>query len=526
MRRRLLHELPLLIGVALGLVLLWLFGGAFVFDGRLRGYQWPEYVANAWMVTHGVDVGYDRFRSAGPAWILGQLGEAMGSYPDAAVLLGSMSMAACVGAAALSGRALAGPWAGGLAAACLPLVRCFAQAARWATYYPMQAAGTGLALAFGLATAAWPHPVLALVAGLAASLAWSVDQRGMIAVLPAAALVLFGLFGPGTRLRRGLCLPLFALGLSAWPLAEPLLWQGRGGELALVDKVGVQQDVTLRWIRNSGDDALIAACIQEPPSRMLTLGAFDEPCALAQLTHNRDHTLPGALPFGLGLSALGLALSLLPGRRGWRGTAASALSLGAVASALLLLAAWTPLPQRYLLQLAVPAALVAPVGLARLVGSLPLGRARTALLGISTLLLGLWAWRADPSDRRALDAEERNPAYEDWYTAYRWVEAQLQEGDLFIDCADHHIGIQLLPRIHSPGSPVLTLKDDAQCRPWIQGPPTRGGRALVLVSPGLAVHVAHRQTTVDLAELVAATPGWQRVAAHGALVLWQWSPPG
>ena len=60
--RRCLRELPLALGLSVGLFVAWRRGWAFVLDGAVEGYHWDDYLGAAWMVVHQTDVGYPPFR--------------------------------------------------------------------------------------------------------------------------------------------------------------------------------------------------------------------------------------------------------------------------------------------------------------------------------------------------------------------------------------------------------------------------------------------------------------------------------
>ncbi len=147
--RAVVAELPLLFGLAFGAWNAWRVGWAFVFDHTLNGYRWPDYIAFAWTIELGRPDKYASFRSPLHGGLVHELGERMGSYPDAAVVVSSVAVLAMILGAGLGARALAGPIAGGLAAATLPMCIPVADAARWANIYPL-VAGTS-ALALGLA---------------------------------------------------------------------------------------------------------------------------------------------------------------------------------------------------------------------------------------------------------------------------------------------------------------------------------------------------------------------------------------
>ncbi|MFT5683641.1 MAG: hypothetical protein ACI8RZ_004573, partial [Myxococcota bacterium] len=314
--RPVLSELPLAIGVGLGWLWLWLAGRAFVLDGRMEGYGWGGYVMNAWSISHRVIENYDYFRAPLHGWLLGGAGEGMGSYADAAILISSLCVAGMVLSAGLAGRALVGPWVGGLAAAALPLTASTVHAVRWANSYPVLGVTTGGSLAAALCLARWPHPALALLTGTMTGLAWAADGRGLVALPPAILLTILAMrFAKGRR--RWLILGGLALGLLAGPGVKHVVDWDAGAVPTVSEKVAVQQSVVRRWIHQSNHDDLLAACGELPAEALLTRETLAGPCSAAMVRYNRDRRIPRHLPLG-GLAVLGI-LAVLPGGRGWRG---------------------------------------------------------------------------------------------------------------------------------------------------------------------------------------------------------------
>ncbi len=508
-----------------GWALLWRFGRAFVFEGpaAIEGYGWAGYVANAWMVTNGVDVCYDRFRLPLHGWMLGSAGEALGSYADGGVVVASLSMGLVVVAAAVTGRALSGPWAGGLAAALLPLVPHNADAARWANSYPTQAALGGAALALAVACARWPRASLALAGGIAGGLAWGVDGRaGLMAVAALALLPLALLERPrATTLAMPL---LFALGLSLGPWSAAYLHVGDEPLPTLVEKVEFQRGVALRWTAQRHDDALEAACQDEPSGELPSLAALQRPCAAEMLRHNVEQVLPWHVPLG-GALTLGLAgLVLLPGRQGWRGTARAAAFLVACGLPLLAELLWVPLPDRYVVPRAVVLAVLAPAGLGRLAGTL--GRAGGWLMGPAAIGLLVYAWIEDPTERWRDTAlqESRAAAARSQATADALAALSAEPAPL-LDCSDHFVATALLPRLTAPWPPQLRVFDGAACVAWLDLAPAG---ALISVDPNRPVPL-HRSRPgagqVRFEPSLMTARGWAVVARRPTVELWRKAPP-
>ncbi|MDP2312776.1 MAG: hypothetical protein Q8P41_07710, partial [Pseudomonadota bacterium] len=190
--RAALHEAPLALGIAAGLAITVHLGRAYLLDHKLEGYRWPDYVYTAWMVHAGRPEHYDSFRNPLHGALVSGLGEAIGSYADAAVIVSSVAVTAMIVGAALGARALANPLAGGLAAVTLPMCLPVADAARWANLYPLLGGTTSLAVGLAAVAARWPHPVTAALAGSGMALAWGTDARALPFLGVVVPLVLLG----------------------------------------------------------------------------------------------------------------------------------------------------------------------------------------------------------------------------------------------------------------------------------------------------------------------------------------------
>ena len=229
--RRALTELPLLAGVAVGLVLYWWLGFAFVLDGTVEGYHWADYFENAWMIVNRVDLGYASFRYPLHAALVGHLGEALDSYANAAILVSSVGAFAMVLGNGLLGRVLAGPWAGGVAALLVPTAQVALTAGRWGNLYTALAGASLLTLGLAAVVARRPRWGLAALAGLVGSVAWGLDPRGLAMVPAAAAASSMAPAGSGRaarRLRQGGLLAAFLLPLTLGPISREAMAAHRG----------------------------------------------------------------------------------------------------------------------------------------------------------------------------------------------------------------------------------------------------------------------------------------------------------
>ena len=486
---------PLVAGLLIGWLLLWWHGSAFVLSDDFSGYGWPGYVINAWSAYHRVDAGYDAFRQPLHGWLLGGLGELLGSYPHAAVVLSSASAGALVLSAGLIAGRLAGPWAGGLAAATLPMVANNAHAATAANHYPLQSglAGLGVATAL-LATDPARRGWLAGLAGLIAGLAIAVDGRMALFAAVGAVLLLASarplrilwfvlLLGVGPRLGDRLVLP-----------SQPMM----SVEMALT----LQRPVLLRWARDSRDPELVAACADEPPDALPSLAGLQTPCARAMFRYNRLRIFPRQAPFGLPITAGALLLGLIPlGLRSRRLDGLAALWLLGAVTPLLVQGLWVPYPDRYLLPWAVSVATIVPIALARL----PLGR----LAPLAFVAAGLWVWEADPTTRAEPLLHQRSEVYIRRREARPIVQRRIGDAP-FLDCSGLFVSVSLLPRLTTPRPPMFKV-DPRRCAGWLAD-----------AEPGawLATRGA-----ADALSQAARSAGWTQAYTSRDLLLWQRPAP-
>lgn len=510
-----------MVGLVVGWVLLWLFGRAFVFEGptAIEGYGWPGYVNNAWMVVTGVDVGYDSFRFPLHGWMLGTAGEAMDSYAAGGVLVASVCMVLVVAAAGVAGRALSGPWAGGLAAALVPLVPHNSDAARWANNYPSQAAFGGAAVALALACARWPRAGLALLGGVVGGIAWGIDGRAGLMALSAAALVLLAVVERPKASTIALPL-LFAVGLAIGPWSVWELNVSSDPLPTLVQKVEFQRRVALRWSRQANDDEMEDACADERAKELPSIAGLQRPCAREMLRYNREYVMPRHLPLGGPVTLVLAALVLLPGRQGWRGSLRGAGWLAVAGAPLVAEMLWVPLPDRYVVPRAVLLAVLAPAGLGRLVATF--GRAGAAMMGPAAVGVFVWAWVEDPAQRGRHTAlqESRLGAGRSQITA-DVLQALTERPAPFLDCSEHFISTALLPRLTSPWPPHLRMHDASRCAAWLE---IAEPGALVAVDPSRQVRMLRnranpRQVRLEPSWLQAE--GWEPVVQRETVQLWR-----
>lgn len=507
---RVLEEVAWAGSMAVGAWLLVRRGGAFRLDGLPEGQAWRDYLYQAELQATGHGAG---FQSA--VWpfypgILGRLGEWVG-YVDAGLLLSSLAMVACVVAAALAARALAGPWAGALAALALAVTPAAPSASRWINLYPLLGATTGWALAAGLAWVRWRRWPWALLAGASAGACWAVDWRGAIVVPPVALLLLLGL-ERGRLLRQGALLVGAALLVAAGPLLSVKLthvtltpWaMGAFGSQAT--RGG--QDYPRTWSQKQ-------AIVQKRLA----------PAFLVPLNPTEVASLGMVAVCGFHLTLLFLGVGFLPGRRGPRLVAAwGVLVLFAVGLPVALRV--TSFYPRYLLQGIVPLAVVAPAALFRALYTVVPG-ALASWLAPVLLALALWGrTRLPPAP--TLVMEDRGERTVERFTDL--LARHVGPQDRLMDCAWTGVEVALLPRRFHEARVDLRRVDFEACNRWRAQPEAGEGDTWILVFE------KGDPTLPDGPEL-EGDPRWSRVetvgTAPGPVVgLWRRearepvSPPG
>ncbi|MAE29972.1 MAG: hypothetical protein CMJ87_13475 [Planctomycetes bacterium] len=502
-----LRELPTGLGIVAGCVLMWLWGQAFVSEGYPSGNGWFDGLITGWEMLHGGFTQADDWRRHLHPLVLAWWGERIG-YSTAGIYLSSIAAYMLVVGAALGGRALAGPWAGALAALSLPTVRIIAEAVRWVTFSPPLAGATALAVGCGCCLARWPRLGWAAATGLATALAWALDTRG-VAVLPIVLVLLaIGMTRPQPTWRR-IVLPLV---LAAGLLPAPISHHRIDGKIVpLEQQFERQRDVARRWIDLSRNGDMLHACRKfDPPASIPLLGE----CSRSILTYNLNKEFRRAAPFPLWITLCCLLLALLPGRSGWRGSLAAAVALGGAATLLAYQGLRIPTPPRYVLHLAGPLAMVVPVGLIRL--------ARTAL----PRKVGPWAAAAiaaagavylvfvgNPAQiyRSTTQLNAEGQVLRDSVDA---VRARLGPADRLMDCTELRVSTALLPRVVLPPPPMLRHLDEERCQAWMESPEPGEGESWLLTDG--------RTDPVS-----AGMDGWELVVRSSSGVhvsqLWRWT---
>ncbi len=506
-------ELPLAVGVGAGWVWAWSSGRAWVLDGVLEGYRWPDYLYNAWMVGLGLGGKYDPFRNPLHAALLNALGTTLGSFPDAAVVISSAAVALAVLGAGLLARALGGPWAGGAAALVVPLAQPMAEASRWANLYPLLAGASALSVGLTAAALRWPGVSTVALAGLGGGLVWAVDPRGV----PFALLAATGV-GLGAARRSGgwrgqlAALLVGGAGLGLGPAVDEGFGMMPGRHVDAAEYLDEQRIVVWSWMGNQGDAAMADACADASPELVFTAALWRSPCGAAVVRHNLRYALRRQVALPLWLVAAGGLCLLVPGARGRRDMVDGLLVAGGVFGVAAVGVLTLPLVERYALQLAAPLGAIGCAGLAR-IATLRGGTWRGA--GVAVALVALaWVDRGERARVSATGPSTWTGEMYRWNHVARFVDGALPEGAAFLDCAACSVNLALLPRTTFWWQPPALWQERVDgdvattCAGWIEEPPAR--RAYVGVSGALGDPQGSA-----LAARVAADPRWIEVGSDG-----------
>jgi hypothetical protein len=416
--------------------------------------------------------------------LLASLGKPMG-YAAAAHAIARASAAVLVLAAGTLGRAWSGPWAGALAALCVPLLQCAVESAAWTNMYPLAAATSAAAISLGAACARWPTRPGALGAGLVAGLAWKLNHLGLVTIPIVGGLLLLGLTRPASSLRRISLAILFtagvgsAHGLDRWVVAH---WSVPQEDLT--GQVLQRRREELVRIRDS-QDTKFSACTDFEP-KPLNLDELTNACAMQFLDSNYGTVVAEDCGPKPGLLLLLVPLALLPAggsRDRWekmRSSAASALMIFGAAGAVYLGATWTSYSEKYILAFVPLMVAMIPVAgdrlgalLGRLGGQERLGRT-IGLAAAASLAITTWP---RPTGLHA-DAPRRDSGWEMVSgQAAGWAEKNVGPMDLLLDCVPLRVDLAMLPK----EIPIRTgIGTQEPCSGWIKEPPAAEGKIYML----------------------------------------------
>ena len=491
------HVGPLSIGLILSAYWSWRFGSSLVLNDQMWGYGWPGYVLEAWLVEHGEIQRMDDLRTPLYPGLLGTLGEAMGSYANAGVLISSVAVLFCALAVGIGATALSSGWAGGLAAVCATIALTHQEAPTTVNQYPLLAALCAMAMAMGAVTSRWPGLTWAALAGLFSGLAWMLESRGILVLPVVTLLVGLGVFthrkNRPWRLGLAFSIPLLVCSFLRIEMVDAQRQEGENTaayEAQLVDR---QRDVVQRWIQTE-QHLRDGSCRDVDRADLLQPAFVGSDCSLELVSHNISERLPRHLPLGWGMSLFLGCCVLLPGRRGIKGSIESSMLWLIGGGGILLLACLTPMPRRYLLQATPLLAMCCAAGPDRLVQMLPLhwfdrrpSWLQPGLQALATTSILLWMLSGGRSGQAQPETHQLGEHYYRYNQLTTLAQSHLQSGDGLLDCGEHHVELALLPHRTHPNSPSKQA-DLGICLDWIENPWTETGTAWLFTSSDSQLH--------------------------------------
>lgn len=514
-RERLTRELPLLLGVLLALG--FLLHPGFDRFGFPEGSDWDSYLASAaHLLLDAKQFAYNPWRQPLYPLLVGGLGSALGAWALAGQLVALLSCLAMVVAAGLLGRALHGPWVGGLAALSTCLNPVLVDASFWVNPYPVVGACCGLAVALAACCARWPRVGLAVGVSVLAGAAWAFDPRTLLISL---ALPILVALAPARSSRRALLAGLVVAGLGL----------GWGANKALVG----HYELELRSVQSQlSEQHDFAGRPGHTGAHQLPLTGQLDACGVAERGPIGPGTLVGRCAQQLrrknlgelwdrgylppGLLSLAFLLSLVsPWPRGRRGVVASVLVFGPPVVALLSGVSLVQYADRYLLPFATCLGVLAPLALARLAAvAARVGAPRRWARGVSAVVAVLCVVAVWPGvaleDLRAPQRIPGRPVrdvpldQDVRLVILAVLDESMASEDLLLDCSDQWIAQALLPRrIQVRAEPP----HGPQCERWVRRPPAVSGIPWLLVATPPHGRKARSRITPDL--LLAS--GWERV---------------
>ncbi len=523
MRAQLHKEWPLLIGVLAAIIILC--QHAFGDMNIPAGSDWGVYLRAAEHVWHPErETTFPDWRTPAYAYLVGALGESIG-YVRSGQLLSSIAALTMVIAAGVAGRALANSWAGGLAALVCAALVPVAHGAHWVNHYPLLGATTGLSLATGVLASRRPHLMLGVLAGACAGASWALDLRGFAAVPAAGLLCAFGGLAQNRSWLHRIGTPLlFLVAVGGLQVAGSELSKRTGTRLMPLEKqVLHQRELTLdwqTWERGPQIETLKKACADASPEA-LGLQALQSECAQTMFRVNIQRLQSAqSLPPSATLILVLLALCM-PAAWGARSLLAQGVFFGVPVAAIGLGAAWVMYWDRYVLQFAVPIAVLVPVALSS-TGAWLGRRTNRAVLGekLGTLASVSWLLLAWPLLSQGIegapDLRERIPG-----EIAHWASQHVREDDRLVDCTGLGINQFLLPK----KVPLLDFVNQPNaCTDYLRRPSPQTGKTWVIArhapenSPEQGV-----ERTLDAQVLIDL--GWQEAAEYHdpptQIVVWE-----
>ena len=453
--------------VFLATITLWWRGEAWVLDGEGQGYRWPDYIYNAWMIDLQASRLYDPFRNPLHGFCVAKLGNWMGSYNNAAILISSLSILTVMFAAAQTVRMWCGSFGGGATALLIAMSVSVADASQWGNLYPMLAGG--IALCVWASSKIWVEGKGIVLAGLVGGYAWAIDPRA----LPFVLLIACSTAWKGVHTKSfGRMVLAFALLWGGYSLHDGF-GMASNHHLNTGDYVQAQKEVVISRMNSHNNPVLTQKCQDVDPQIVFTTKLLDTPCGQEMLQENLDVGVARQLTLPLYAVALFSGLFLIPGRL-WVGRV---LIVGCIWGTALISFATMAIEERYMLLNTGPMMTVAALGVMWLVSSVVPFRKMSALIAV-----GLVLWGASLDSMRqelgGAPGTRNSPNNRIWNESARFVQRMIPQDARFLDCSAQSVNLSLLPQKTIDGTPpalfkhMMTSGVAEYCIRWLSKPPS------------------------------------------------------
>ena len=452
--------------IILSTICLWWRGEAWVLDGEGQGYRWPDYIYNAWMIDLQESRLFDPFRNPLHGFCVAKLGNIIGSYNNAAIIISSLSIWVVMLSGAQTVRMWVGDIAGGCTALLIAMSLPVADASQWANLYPMLAGGISMCL--WASSRLWVYQRGIVLAGLIGGFAWAIDPRA----LPFVLLIACSIFWNGIQQRAfvPLLFSFFLLG-TGYSLHDGF-GMASNHHLDTGAYLRAQKEVVVARMNAHNNPILTQKCQQVDTEIVFTVELLNTPCGQEMLQENLDVGIPRQITLPLPIVAIFSGLFLLPGKL-WMGRL---LMLGCVWGTALISFATMAIEERYMLLNTGPMMTIAVLGVLWVISSVSPFRKLTSLCSVGLVLWGL-SLDAQRQELGAMPGTRTSPNNRIWNESARFVKRKLPEDARFIDCSAQSVNLSLLPQHTIDGTPpalfkhMMTSGVAEYCIRWLKTPP-------------------------------------------------------
>lgn len=447
--------------------MLWWRGEAWVLDGEGQGYRWPDYIYNAWVVDLQESRLYDPFRNPLHGFSVAKIGNLVGSFNNAAILISSLSIWVVMFAGAHTVRMWVGAVGGGSVALLIAMSVPVADASQWGNLYPMLAGG--IALCVWVSSWIWVEERGFVLAGLVGGYAWAIDPRA----LPFVLLIVCSVMWNGIRKKSfGHIILSLALIWGGYSLHDGF-GMASNHHLNTGDYVKAQKEVVIARMNSHNNPVLTQKCQNVDPEIVFTLQLLDTPCGQEMLQENLDVGIPRQITLPLSVVALFSAFFLVPGRL-WVGRV---LIVGCIWGTALISFATMAIEERYMLLNTGPMMTAAVLGIMWLFSSFAPLQRFSSFVAVGLVLWGV-ALDDVRQERGGAPGTRNSPNNKIWNESARFVQRKLPENARFVDCSAQSVNLSLLPRKTIDGTPpalfkhMMTSGVAEYCIRWLSSPPS------------------------------------------------------